>query len=635
MTEVILGPRFLREIVPPAHLDASQPKSPLRNRRLRAYSLDPTQATVAGGVATLKVPAERLAWCEACKAIVGERFAIMPQATPDGGFGRTGDTVNWSPRLKYFNLDDPLPLSESGYGPSLADEHFIAQMVYTVASALDNTMRTALGRLPLFGLSCDSASHVGTRMNHPRVLALHPWGLLNEAQACFSPEHNAVHFGFYKARQDARGYPPGSIVFAALSHDVIVHELSHAYLDSVFPCLAIPVNDDVLAFHEAFADLMAIFQRLTYSELVKGQIAEAGGKLDSFSFLATLATGLSQTALGKRTLRQVSGETLLPDVGKEPHARGDVLVQAVYRAFDWVLSRRLQRVVAIATAGTHILPPGALAGPVVDEMARLTVKTALMFQSMMIRALDHGPPLGLDFYAFLCAAIAADSQLVPDDPENVREAWMEAFRFHRIFPTWSCHYSSEALVGNILVAAKNMRVPTLSLHQASLSGDPAVPPTAGAAMAGARAMADALIPGTPLHDHLFTTQAAIAESERDKAGNYRPPFIDDAGPVQLVSMRSFARPGPGRRTELGTVVQLVQASDLTGGEELLDAGAATLVFDSAGLVVSCATRPGHRQNEMARARNFADSVPGQRFWGRDDTGRPKLRGDFLKRLCEG
>ena len=51
----------------------------------------------------------------------------------------------------------------------------------------------------------------------------------------------------------------GESVFTCLSHDVIVHELTHALLDGLRPHFTIPTQIDVLAFHEAFADLIACF----------------------------------------------------------------------------------------------------------------------------------------------------------------------------------------------------------------------------------------------------------------------------------------------------------------------------------------------------------------------------------------
>ena len=55
----------------------------------------------------------------------------------------------------------------------------------------------------------------------------------------------------------------GSYVFLSLSHDIIVHEVTHALLDGLRPEFHVASHPDVPAFHEAFADLIAVFQRFS------------------------------------------------------------------------------------------------------------------------------------------------------------------------------------------------------------------------------------------------------------------------------------------------------------------------------------------------------------------------------------
>ena len=51
----------------------------------------------------------------------------------------------------------------------------------------------------------------------------------------------------------------GQRVFTCLSHDIIAHEVTHAIIDGIRTYFTQPSNPDVLAFHEAFADLAALF----------------------------------------------------------------------------------------------------------------------------------------------------------------------------------------------------------------------------------------------------------------------------------------------------------------------------------------------------------------------------------------
>jgi len=49
------------------------------------------------------------------------------------------------------------------------------------------------------------------------------------------------------------------MVFTCLSHEIVAHETAHALLDGMARGLVAPTNRDMLAFHEAFADVIALF----------------------------------------------------------------------------------------------------------------------------------------------------------------------------------------------------------------------------------------------------------------------------------------------------------------------------------------------------------------------------------------
>jgi hypothetical protein len=68
-------------------------------------------------------------------------------------------------------------------------------------------------------------------------------------------EWKGILFGYFRASQTDPGRNlPGQVVFTCLSHDIIVHETTHAVLDGMRPFFAERTNPDVTAFHEAFAD---------------------------------------------------------------------------------------------------------------------------------------------------------------------------------------------------------------------------------------------------------------------------------------------------------------------------------------------------------------------------------------------
>ena len=64
-----------------------------------------------------------------------------------------------------------------------------------------------------------------------------------------------------------------------MSHDIIAHETTHALIDSQKDFFADPTSLDAPAFHEAFADIVALFQHFTFKEPLLEMIRETGGKI--------------------------------------------------------------------------------------------------------------------------------------------------------------------------------------------------------------------------------------------------------------------------------------------------------------------------------------------------------------------
>src|SRR6267143_2414300 len=95
-------------------------------------------------------------------------------------------------------------------------------------------------------------------------------------------------------------------------------------------------NIDVPAFHEAFADIVAIFQHFTFPELLRFELDRSHGELSHGELMANLAKQFGQ-AIGQRgALRSAIGTQPSRDEyaeAREPHARGSVLVAAVFDAF--------------------------------------------------------------------------------------------------------------------------------------------------------------------------------------------------------------------------------------------------------------------------------------------------------------
>jgi hypothetical protein len=252
---------------------------------------------------------------------------------------------------------------------------------------------------------------------------------------------------------------PGSLVFTCLSHDIIAHEVTHAILDGIHRFYNRPSNPDLLAFHEAFADIVALFQHFTFPEVLKHQIAQTKGNLEKQNLLGQLAQQFG-TAIGQYgSLRDALGRTdpktkeWIPgspnprdyQIEMEPHKRGSILVAAVFEAFLSIYKGRVADLIRISTGGTGILPEGEIHPDLVNRLADEAAKAAQHVLTMCIRAIDYCPPVDITFGDFLRAIITADSDIVLDDYRHYRLAFIDAFRRRGIYPEGIRTLSPESL----------------------------------------------------------------------------------------------------------------------------------------------------------------------------------------------
>src|SRR5690606_5719315 len=106
-----------------------------------------------------------------------------------------------------------------------------------------------------------------------------------------------IYFGYYMAsdkRTTGRNLP-GCAVFTCLSHDIVSHEVTHALLDGLRPHFVVPTNRDVMALHEGLSDVVAVFQRFTYRDVVEAALAQARGTLAQASLLTEVARQFGHT----------------------------------------------------------------------------------------------------------------------------------------------------------------------------------------------------------------------------------------------------------------------------------------------------------------------------------------------------
>lgn len=405
----------------------SRPDAPRPTQRmLRVFAFDPelgTELATAGiNEVTLAVP-----W---------ERDARGASALAPGPSGEYLEVIDHDPASGCFyapvDLDEPAVVAQQGLTPSESSPQFHQQMVYAVAMRIIRDFETALGRRVLWSPlnpSTPREEYVGQLRIHPHAL--------REANAYYSPARKALLFGYFPASAGVDGTGgPQLTVFTCLSHDIVAHEVTHAILDGVHQRFDHPTNPDVLAFHEAFADIVALFEHFSLPDVLVQQIAETRGDLASQNRLGELARQFGR-ALGRRgALRSAIGsaDPARYATATEPHERGAVLVAAVFDAFLTIYKNRVADLLRIASEGTGVLPAGSLHPDLVRRLADEAATAARRVLLMCVRALDYCPPVDLTFGDYLRALITADVENDPVDETHDRVAFVEAFRRHGIVP---------------------------------------------------------------------------------------------------------------------------------------------------------------------------------------------------------
>jgi len=431
--------RHVRDITPGEVTDDD------RERPLKIFAFDPSRGRAVGNQITLAVPYEALK-----PGPVGTRLAVIDY---------DGSNDSYYPAV---DLEDPRPLVDGGLEPSESDPRFHQQMVYAVVSETVRRFEFALGR-PIRWRRGG-----WDRQTAEPTLRIFPHAM-QQANAYFDPELRALLFGYFEASTvDPGANLPGQIVFTCLSHDIVAHETTHALLDTLKHHYLESRGVDVLAFHEAFADIVALFQHFSFKDALLDTIVRTGGRIFDGVFRPDVPSSTGEPviegqigtdnpmvelarqfgeALGTRAaLRTALGTP--PNSSRlqqvfEPHERGAILVAAIFDAFFTIYVRRTKDLLRLArfTPGVE----GYVHPDLADRLAREAAKTARHFLTICVRALDYCPPVGIEFGDFLRAIVTSDSELVPDDNYGYRAAIIDAFRSRGIYPREARSLSEESL----------------------------------------------------------------------------------------------------------------------------------------------------------------------------------------------
>jgi hypothetical protein len=496
-------------------------------RPLRIYTLDPSVSRRDGGVTAVNVDYEPLT------PGPGSRLFRI-----DGNDPLTGRAS------AVADLNSDYALLNGGYDPAPSDPRFHKQMLYAVCSNVYASFRVALGRELTWGF---------TRGTDPGRLILRPQAS-SGVNACYDKLEGALCFGYARA-PDLHGKIatlPGEFVFTCLSHDIVTHEMSHAILDGLRSHFDVPSGPDVAAFHEGFADLMAVFQRLAYRDLVRNAIAGSRGVVEQSGILTGLAqqAGFASGCNGALRSAFDEGTPDRYDATLEAHLLGGVLVKTVFDAFLVVFKRKTAPYLRLAGDGSGMLRPGALAPDLIDLLADKISALAMQFQALLIRAIDYCPPVDIRFGEFLRAMITADMDLVRDDRWGYREALMDAFFQHGILPRGVSDFSEGALRWQ---GPRRTHQPLTALNFSNLhfDGDPARPADSHELRRQAGALGEYVA-----QPHLATDFGLVPPGT--------PGFAPGAiGLPTVMSIRSARRIGPARQILFDLVAEVVQRCDIT------------------------------------------------------------------------
>lgn len=421
------------------------PGTPPACRWLRGYALDPG-VSLSFGSYRFNELTYQVRW----EQLETRTKAAGAPSVPTGEYVEIID-IDPASGVVYepVNLNDPAVLVQDGLEPNVGNPQFHQQMVYAVMMTTIANFEQALGRKLMWSanLVADPGSARRRRNGIPlkpsfvQRLRVYPHAL-RQGNAFYDPERKALLFGYFQSRPASRQLQlPGSTVFTCLSHDIIAHETTHAILDGIHRRYIDGTHPDTLAFHEAFSDLVALLQHFSFPEVLRGQIAQTRGDLEQQNLLSQLAMEFGQATGSYGSLRDALGQydtdghwqLKQPDPSDyetqlEPHARGGLLVAAIFEAFVTVYQCRVERIRRIATGGSGILPAGAIHPDLVEELAAAAARTASEVLRICVRALDYCPPMDLTFGDYLRAIITADMDLVSIDDKGYRVAFVEAFR---------------------------------------------------------------------------------------------------------------------------------------------------------------------------------------------------------------
>ena len=358
--------------------------------------------------------------------ILMAKISVPAEDLRDGPMGYRVQVVDFDATTRIFHGAHSLPESyeqepaswREGRPSIVSNLRFHSQNTYALVMKTLARFEFALGRR--IGWSFDT-----------HQLKVAPHGMA-DANAFYAPEVEGLVFGYFSGAS-------GNRVYTCLSHDIIVHEVTHALLDALRERYMDPSTPDQGAFHEGFADVVALLSVFSLPEVVEHLLMlgkHVGRAVPAVTRANVMPAALRESALfglaeemGSE-LEGIRGEPLRASAKlepskehketpefQEPHRRGELFVAAVLHGFIEAWSARI---LSSGTANQKQFPLKRVA----EEGALIADTLATMW----IRAIDYMPPVHLQFGDALSAALTADLEVRPDDSRfELRRHMLESF----------------------------------------------------------------------------------------------------------------------------------------------------------------------------------------------------------------
>lgn len=515
--------------------------------------------------------------------------------------------------LAPVDLNDPAILMSGGLEPSETDPRFHQQMVYAVTQRVLENFDRALGRRVDF-------------RGRPLLLVPHAFPGTN---AFYDPSLRAVLFGYFPADLEDPGENiPGQPVFTCLSHDIIAHEVTHALVYRLRKYSLEATNEDVLAFHEGFSDIVAIFQHFSFPSVLREAIRRSAGDLRSAEELAALAAQFGHATGSGNALRSAIDD---PDPTRylttsEPHERGSILVGAVFDGFFSAYQRQVDDLLRLGKIFDGGSGQAELHPALIDRLAEIAAEAAQTTLTMCIRAFEYLPPLDITFGDFLRALITADRDLLADDGVEQRQMMIDAFRRRGIYPSGVSSLSEGSLC-----------------WPEAPSGIPPMPSewVAQALMVNAQEMQQHGDDAQRGKQRSKLGHAAGALTEWATANAEALGLSPTKGTIALEGFHGTFRVAPNGRLVVEVVARFTQTEDTADAPEfggLAFRGGTTVVAESSGDVRFVIAKPLASRERRERQLGFVESLDAADpalAWSDDGYGASRIANLDFRGLHQG